>query len=59
MIYLDMTSIIEATEKTDIVSFLKRNVTQELITAYPKLEVQEVFSPHWLMQKLLQAIDLL
>lgn len=43
MIYLDMTSIIEATEKTDIVSFLKRNVTQELITAYPKLEVQEAF----------------
>lgn len=43
VIYLDMTGIIEATEKDDMVSFIKRNVTQELVEAYPELEIQEAF----------------
>lgn len=43
VIYLDMTGIIEATGKGDIVSFIKRNVTKELVAFYPKLEVQEAF----------------
>ena len=43
VIYLDMTNIIGATDKTDIVSFIKRNVTQELSMTYPELKVEEAF----------------
>ena len=43
VIYLDMTSIIGTTDKEDIVSFIIRNVTQELVTAYPELQIQEAF----------------
>lgn len=43
VIYLDMTNIIGATDKTDIVSFIKRNVTQELLMTYPELKVEEAF----------------
>ena len=43
VIYLDMTGIIGATEKTDLVSFIKRNVTQELVMAYSGLQVREAF----------------
>ena len=43
VIYLDMTSIIGATDMEDIVSFIIRNVTQELVTAYPELQIQEAF----------------
>ena len=43
VIYLDMTGIIGATEKTDIVPFIKRNVMQELVAAYPELQVRESF----------------
>lgn len=43
VIYLDMTSIIGATDKSDIVSFIIRNVTQELVTVYPELKVEEAF----------------
>ena len=43
VIYLDMTAVIGATDKADIVSFVKRNVTQELTMAYPGLKVCEAF----------------
>ena len=43
VIYLDITGIIGATDKKDMVSFIKRNVTQELTMAYPGLRVQEAF----------------
>ena len=43
VIYLDMTSIIGATDKGDIISFVIRNVTEELLTAYPELKVGEAF----------------
>ena len=38
-----MTSIIGATDKEDIISFIIRNVTEELFTAYPELKVGEAF----------------
>lgn len=43
VLYLDMTGIIGATDKADIVSFVKRNITQELSMTYPGLQVQEAF----------------
>lgn len=43
VIYLDMTAVLEAANAEDIISFVKRNVTQELQSAYPELEVQEAF----------------
>lgn len=43
VIYLDMTNIIGATDKADLVSFIKRSVTQELVDAYPELKVEEAF----------------
>lgn len=43
VIYLDMTSIIGATEKEDIISFVIRNVTEELLLVYPELKVGEAF----------------
>ena len=43
VIYLDMTAVLEAANAEDIISFVKRNVTQELQAAYPELEVQEAF----------------
>lgn len=43
VIYLDMTGIIGAAEKGKIVPFIIRNVTQELLEAYPDMKVQEAF----------------
>ena len=43
VLYLDMTGIIGATEKTDIIPFMKRNIIQELIVSYPGLQVREAF----------------
>ena len=43
VLYLDMTGIIGATDKADIVPFVKRNITQELSMTYPGLQVQEAF----------------
>lgn len=43
VLYLDMTSIMEAAEDTDIVAFVKRNLTRELLDVYPNLKVEEAF----------------
>lgn len=43
VIYLDMTNIIGSTDKADFVSFIERNVTQELIEAYPNVKAEETF----------------
>lgn len=44
VIYLDMTAVIGGADgKGDIVAFIIRNVTRELVKAYPKLEVAEAF----------------
>lgn len=43
VIYLDMTGIIGATDKTDLISFIKRNVIQDLVAAYPGLEERDAF----------------
>ncbi|MBQ7371117.1 MAG: AAA family ATPase [Blautia sp.] len=43
VIYLDMTGIIGAAKKGEIVPFIIRNVTQELLEAYPDIKVQEAF----------------
>ena len=43
VIYLDMTSVIGATDKSDIVSYVIRNVTAELLISYPELKVKEAF----------------
>ena len=43
VIYLDMASMIGAADKNDLVSFVIRNVTQEMVAAYPQLNVQEAF----------------
>lgn len=43
VIYLDMTTIIGAASKNDIVSYIKRSVTEELCKAYPKLKEREAF----------------
>ena len=43
VVYLDMTSIIEAAKDMDIVAFVKRNVTKELLDVYPDLKVEEAF----------------
>ena len=43
VIYLDMTAVIGATDKTDIIPFVVRNVTEELEEAYPGLKIQEAF----------------
>lgn len=44
VIYLDMTAIIGvAKSKEDIVPFVIRNVTKELVKAYPQIEVAEAF----------------
>ncbi len=39
VIYLDMTSVIGATAKDDIVSYVVRKVTEELSAAYPGLQI--------------------
>ena len=44
VIYLDMTAVIGAADgKDDVVPFVVRNVTKELASAYPELEIQEAF----------------
>lgn len=39
VIYLDMTSVIGATAKDDIISYVVRKVTEELSAAYPGLQI--------------------
>lgn len=43
VIYLDMTSVIGVTDKKEIVSYVVRNVTEELLELYPQLKVKEAF----------------
>lgn len=44
VIYLDMTAVIGAVgDKAGIVPFVVRNVTKELVKAYPELEIAEAF----------------
>lgn len=44
VIYLDMAAVISAVnDKTDIVSFVKRNVTAELMENYPQVNAAEAF----------------
>lgn len=44
VIYLDMTNILGETEKGGLVSFIRRKITEELLTAYPDLKADESFS---------------
>lgn len=43
VIYLDMTSVIGAAEPKDWVAYIKRNITAELLEAYPELKTGEAF----------------
>ncbi|MGN0324621.1 MAG: AAA family ATPase [Oliverpabstia sp.] len=44
VIYLDMTAVIGAANgKEDVVPFVIRNVTKELVAAYPQVKVEEAF----------------
>ena len=44
VIYLDMTAVIGAANgKEDVVTFVIRNVTKELVAAYPQVKVEEAF----------------
>lgn len=43
VIYLDMTSVIGETDAHDMVTYIKRNIIQELTDAYPDLDVSESF----------------
>lgn len=43
VIYLDMTGIIGETDITNIVPYIKRNITHELSVSYPQLEASEGF----------------
>lgn len=53
VIYLDIAGIIGETSMTDIVPFIKRNLTRELATAYPDLEITESF-----LSTLLRTVEL-
>ena len=54
VIYLDMTNILGETEKKEVVDYIKRKVTEELISAYPALKADEdSFST-----TLIQAVEL-
>ncbi len=44
VIYLDMTGVIGETDITEIVPYIKRNVTRELKAAYPDIEIVEGFA---------------
>ena len=44
VIYLDMTNIMAESGESDIVSYIKRKITQELMAAYPELKTDEAFS---------------
>lgn len=44
VIYLDMTGVIGETDMSDIVPYVKRNVTRELTEQYPDLKVAEGFA---------------
>lgn len=44
VIYLDMTNIIGEAGKSETVSFIRRKVTEELVSAYPALKCDESFS---------------
>lgn len=41
VIYLDMSSVIGATNQEDIVPYIIRNITKEVISAYPEVEIGE------------------
>lgn len=43
VIYLDMSGILGAVPGQDVVSYIIRNVTEELVAAYPGLRVREAF----------------
>ncbi len=43
VIYLDMTAIIGATDQDGMLAFIERNVIQELVMAYPEIQVRESF----------------
>ena len=45
VIYLDMTGIIGETAITDMIPYIKRNITLELTEAYPNLKAEEGFVP--------------
>ena len=45
VIYLDMTGIIGETTPEDMVAYIKRSVTQEILRAYPEVRVEEGFVP--------------
>ena len=53
VIYLDMTNIIGETDKTQIIPFIRRRITEELLLAYPALTVDESFS-----STLINAVEL-
>ena len=45
VIYLDMTGIIGETELKDIVSYIKRNIVDEIRRIYPDVVIEEGFAP--------------
>ncbi len=44
VIYLDITNIMGEAGQEGVISFIKRKVTEELLTAYPQLKTDESFS---------------
>ena len=44
VIYIDMTGIIGETNPEDVVSFIKRNIVDEIIGFYPKVKIEEGFA---------------
>ena len=44
VIYLDMTTVLGEAGKDEVISFIRQKVTEELVTAYPALKVDESFS---------------
>ena len=44
VIYLDMTGIIGETDFNDIVPYIKRNITSEIIEKYPDVKAEEGFA---------------
>lgn len=41
VIYLDMTNIMGEIEKSDVVSYIRRRITEELVNMYPELQADE------------------
>ena len=55
VIYLDMTNIMGETEKDDMVSYIRRKLTGELISSYPSLQADE----ESLSTTLIRAVELI